>query len=213
MGNPTMAFLASRGETRVKVTGRAATREEALALADPVVARVVALLGPGVVGLDDEGVEADIGRRLVRSGMTVAVTESITGGGVGARLVTVPGASTWFRGGLITYATPTKVSLAGIDAARLAADGPVSQSTSEALAVAAADRLGADIGLSVTGVAGPTTQGGQDVGTVWIGIVGPDGPPRGTQVLVPGRARIDVQEFAGAAALTVLHRYLLSVQA
>lgn len=209
VGNPTIAFLASRGETRVKVTAKAATRAAALALVDPIVARAVGLLGEGVVGLDEDGVEVDIGRRLVAAGLTVAVAESVTGGGLGARLVGVPGASDWFRGGLITYATATKVTLGGLDAGRLAADGPVAASSAEGLAVAAADKLDADIGVSVVGVAGPTTQGGQPVGTTWIGTVGPDGAVRSREVVLSGRTRSEIQEFAAAAALTALHRLVV----
>lgn len=207
-GNPSIAFLASRGETRVKVMARGASREAALDLAAPVVSRVVALLGPGVVGLDDEGVEFAIGRRLATAGLTMAVAESVTGGGVGARLVTVPGASEWFRGGLITYATPTKASLAGLDSRVLTIEGAVSGPTAEGLALAAVDRLGADVGLSVVGVAGPAEQDGQPVGTIWIGTVGPDGVPRSAQVSLPGRSRVEIQDFAASAALSALHRYV-----
>lgn len=208
-GNPSIAFLASRGETRVKVMARGATRDAALSLAAPVVSRVVTLLGAGVVGLDEEGTEFAIGRRLVSAGLTVAVAESVTGGGLGARLVSVPGASEWFRGGLITYATQTKVSLAGLDSGALALDGAVSGSTAEALALAAVDRLGADVGVSVVGVAGPAEQDGQPVGTIWIGTVGPDGFPRARQVLVPGRSRVQIQEYAASAALSALYRYVV----
>ncbi|CAN5127605.1 competence/damage-inducible protein A [soil metagenome] len=206
VGNPTIAFLASRGETRVKVTGKADTRDAALSLVDPVVARAVALLGEGVTGLDDEGVEHSIARRLGTAGLTVAVAESVTAGAVGARLASVAGASDWFRGGLITYATETKATLGGIDADRLRADGPVAISTAENLAVAAAEKLGVDIGIAVVGVAGPTTQGGRPVGTVVIGSVGPDGVPRAREVQLPGRSRQEIQDFAVAATLTVLHR-------
>ncbi|MGI9015693.1 MAG: CinA family nicotinamide mononucleotide deamidase-related protein [Euzebya sp.] len=202
---PRIAFLASRGETRVKVTATAGSRDAALALVDPVISQIVDLLGRGVVGLDDDGVEVDIGRRLVQAGLTLAVAESVTGGAVGARLVGVAGASEWFRGGLITYATDTKVGLAGLDQGELSRQGPVSESTAKALAVAAVDRLEADIGLSVVGVAGPATQAGQLVGKIWIGWVGPEGIARARQITIPGRSRADVQEFAATSALSLLH--------
>ena len=89
------------------------------------------------------------------------------------------------------------------------ADGPVAESTAEGLALAAADRLGADVGLSVVGVAGPAEQGGQPVGTVWIGTVGPDGMARAREVVVPASTRADEQQFAAAAALRVLHRLVV----
>ncbi len=208
VGNPTLALLASRGETRVRVTAKAASREAALVLLDPVVERLIGLLGAGVVGVDDEGVEAAIGRQLRRLGWTLAVAESITGGGVASRIVSEPGASDWFRGGLVTYATPVKVSLARVDPDVLERDGPVAESTAGQLAVGAAERLGADVGLGVVGVAGPTGQGGRDIGTCCLGVVLPGEQVRTRTVHLPGRTRSDVQEFAASAALDYLRRRL-----
>lgn len=208
-GNPTIAFLATKGETRVRVTGKAADRQAALALVDPVVERVVEVLGAGVVGVDDEGVEHAVARLLLERGWTLAVGESMTGGGVGARLVRVPGASRWFRGGLITYATEVKATLAGVDPDVLAAEGPVSSPVVAQLAAGARERLGADVGLAVVGVAGPDRQGGQDVGTVWLGHAAPDGTTDTRLVRLPARDRHDLQDFAVSSALDFLRRRLV----
>jgi nicotinamide-nucleotide amidase len=208
-GSPVVAFLASGGETRVKVTARATSREAALAEVEPVVGEVVARLGVGVVGLDDEGVAHAVGRLLAGAGLVLAVAESVTGGAVGARLVEVPGASGWFAGGLVTYQTPTKASLAGVDAQVLAHHGPVSEPVAEALAAGAAARLGADVGLAVVGVAGPEPQGGQPVGTVVVAVVGPDGVARARTLALPGDDRVELQRSAAQAALTALHRSLV----
>ena len=208
-GNPTIAFLATKGETRVRVTGKAADRQAALALVDPVVERVVEVLGAGVVGVDDEGVEHAVARLLLERGWTLAVGESMTGGGVGARLVRVPGASRWFRGGLITYATEVKATLAGVDPDVLAAEGPVSSPVVAQLAAGARERLGADVGLAVVGVAGPDRQGGQDVGTVWLGYAAPDGTTDTRLVRLPARDRHDLQDFAVSSALDFLRRRLV----
>lgn len=208
-GGATLAFYASGGETRVQVRAKAATRDEAERLLAPVVDEVVRELGPAVVGLDGEGVEHAVGRLLRAAELTLAVAESVTGGGVGARLVRVPGASEWFRGGLITYATDSKRSLAGVDAALLAEHGPVSEPMAEALAMAAADRLGADVGLGIVGVAGPATQNEQPVGTVCVGLAFPAaGFVRARTVRVPSRDRAEVLEFAASVALDWLRRRL-----
>jgi len=207
-GNPTVAFLASRGETRVRVTGKSATREAALALVDPVVEEVVGLLGAGVTGLDDEGAEHAVARLLRSRGWTLAVAESVSGGNLGARLVTVPGASEWFRGGVIVYATDTKASLAGVDAGLLDREGPVSEATAAALAGAVRARLGADVGLAVVGVAGPAEQDGRPVGTVVVGTAVPDGDPTTREVRLPGGSRQQIQEWAASAALDALRRRL-----
>jgi nicotinamide-nucleotide amidase len=209
-GNPTIAFLASRGETRVRVTGKAASRREALALVDPVLDEVVGLLGNGVTGVDDEGSEHAVGRALLRRGWTLGVAESVTGGGLGARLVRVPGASAWFRGGLVTYATEVKRTLAEVDAGLLRREGAVSEDVAVALAVAARDRLGADVGLAVVGVAGPDPQDGAPVGTVCVASVLPDAPPRARLVRLPARGRVELQEWAAGAALDHLRRGLAS---
>jgi nicotinamide-nucleotide amidase len=209
--NPTVAFLASRGETRVRVTGKAASREAALALLDPVVDEIIGLLGTGVVGVDDEGVEQVVARQLRRAGWGLAVGESLTGGGVGARLVTVAGASEWFRGGLVTYATTAKTALAGVPAELLERHGPVSEETAVALAAGARDRLGADVGLGIVGVAGPTTQDDAALGTVCLGFVAPGGVCASRVVHLPGRSRVAVQEFAASAALDYLRRRLAAL--
>lgn len=210
-GNPTIAFLASRGETRVRITGKSTTREAALALVNPIVEEAVERLGPGVVGLDDEGPEFVIARRLTALGWTLGVAESVSGGNLAARLVTVPGASEWFRGGLVVYATHTKVALAGLEPDLLERYGPVSEETAAALAFGARERLGADVGFGVVGVAGPTTQGGHDVGTVCLGLVLPDGVARTREVRLPGRSRSEVQEWAASTALDMIRRRLAEV--
>lgn len=207
-GNPTIAFLASRGETRVRVTGKAASRPAALELVDPVVDELTELLGPGVAGLDDEGVEHAVARQLFAAGWTLGVAESVTGGRVGGRLVGVAGASGWFRGGLVAYATDAKTSLAGLEADMLDELGPVSEETSGELAQRARARLDADVGLGVTGAAGPEPQGEASPGTVCLAVALPDGSVSTRTVELPGRGRDVVLEFAASAAIDFLRRRL-----
>lgn len=212
-GGPRLRFLASRGRTRVQVVGRGPDVAAARAAADPVVDEVVALLGDAVTGLDDEEVEHAIGRLLGRRGWTLAVAESVTGGGVGARLITVPGASAWFTGGVIVYATDAKPVLAGVARAVLDEHGPVSEATASALADGVRGRLGSDVGLGVVGVAGPTTQGGRPVGTVCLGVALPSAPTWARTVELPPRSRVEVQQSATGVALESLRRRLLAADA
>ncbi len=165
-GNPTIAFLASGIEgIKVRITARAATAEEAGALLDAEVAEVRAVLGSIVFSDEDRTMEAVIGSLLVEHGLTLAVAESLTGGLVASRLVTVDGASTWFRGGVVAYDSEVKFDVLGVP------EGPV---VTEATAMAMADGvrrlLGADVGLATTGVAGPAELEGQPPGTVWLGM-------------------------------------------
>lgn len=102
-------------------------------------------------------------------GWTVACAESLTAGLLCATLADIPGASAVLRGGLVVYATDVKVSLAGVPASIVDADGAVAPTTATALAQGARDRCGADIGVALTGVAGPDPQEGKAVGTVYLG--------------------------------------------
>jgi nicotinamide-nucleotide amidase len=165
-GNPTIAFLASGIEgIKVRLTARAGTTEEANALLDAEEAEVRAVLGALVFSGADESMEAVIGRLLKERGATLAVAESLTGGLVAARLVTIDGASEWFRGGVVAYDPKVKFELLQVP------EGPV---VTERTAIAMADGvrrvLDADIGLSTTGVAGPASLEGEDPGTVWLGM-------------------------------------------
>lgn len=105
---------------------------------------------------------------LREHGLTIACAESLTGGALVSALVDVPGASAVVRGGVVAYATDLKASLLGVDAALLAAHGPVDPDAARQMADGVRTRLGADVGLATTGVAGPATQHDQPVGTVYI---------------------------------------------
>ena len=124
---------------------------------------------------DPEELARDVVSALRERGETVALCESLTAGLSSATLATVPGASQVLRGGLITYATDLKHSLAGVDEKQLENDGPVAASTARAMATGAQDSCGATWGVSLTGVAGPDSQDGHPVGEVFIGIAAPDG--------------------------------------
>ena len=113
---------------------------------------------------------ADVIRSFAARGLTVAVAESLTGGLVVADLVSVPGASAVVRGGVVAYATELKHALLGVDAALLAAGGPVQAAVAEQMASGVRARLGADLGLATTGVAGPDPQDGHPPGEVWIAV-------------------------------------------
>ncbi len=107
---------------------------------------------------------------LVERGLTVAVAESLTGGLVVADLVSIPGASAVVRGGIVSYATDLKATLLGVDADVLASGGPIQSLVAEQMAQGVRQKLGADIGLATTGVAGPDSQDGHLPGDVWIAV-------------------------------------------
>src|SRR5687767_1893352 len=117
VGNPTIAFLASGMEgIKVRVTAKAATREEALALLEAEDAELRALLGSTVFGVDDDTMESAVGALLERQGLTLGLAESMTGGLIASRLVNVAGSSTWFRGCVVSYASEVKREVLGVPA-------------------------------------------------------------------------------------------------
>lgn len=129
-------------------------------------------------------------RRLERSGETLAVAESLTGGLLTNAFITVPGASTVVRGGVIAYATDLKNTLLGVDADLLAQRGAVDGQVAEQMAAGVRSRLGATYGLSTTGVAGPDPQDGHEVGTVYLGLAHPGGCRHARVHLVGDRSEI-----------------------
>ncbi|HEX4863266.1 MAG TPA: nicotinamide-nucleotide amidohydrolase family protein [Acidimicrobiales bacterium] len=201
---PTIAFLASGIEgIKVRITAKAATVDEAEAAIRAEEAEVRPLLGQAVFGVNDETMEAAVGALLLERGYTLGVAESLTGGLVGSRLTAVAGASEWFRGSIVAYATEAKRKLLGVG------DSPaVSEETALEMAAGAAAALGADVGLSLTGVAGPTEQDGQPVGTVWIGLHTTDGDDRARLLRLAGD-RDQIRQIATISALDWLRRTLL----
>jgi nicotinamide-nucleotide amidase len=150
---------------------------------------------------DTDSTAAGVLAALRAAGATVAVAESLTGGLLSAALTGPAGASAAFRGGLVLYASDLKVSLAGVPAPLLAAEGAVSPDVAGALAAGARDRLGATYGLSLTGVAGPDRQGEAEVGVVYVGLAGPGGGEVRRLSLTGDRDRIRAGAVDGALAL------------
>ncbi len=143
-------------------------------------------------------------RVLSSGGWTLATCESLTGGGLGAAVTAVAGASAVYRGGLIAYATDLKVSLAGVSTGFVAANGVVNERVAKEMALGAAWSCRADVGLATTGVAGPESQDGIAPGTVWLGLAL---PARWTERirarrldLVGDRGEIRMQTVAAALA-------------
>ncbi len=169
--NPTVATYVKTGEVEVRLTARATDAAAAAALIAPVEQAVRERLGGVIYGVDDEGLEDRLGRLLETAGATLATAESCTGGRIGDRITARPGSSRYYVGGVVAYSNPLKESLLGVPAGVLAADGAVSAACAGAMARGAAQRLGADVGLATTGIAGP--DGGTDekpVGLVHIAV-------------------------------------------
>jgi nicotinamide-nucleotide amidase len=207
VGDTTLAFLASGIEgIKVRITARARTTSDATALLDKeegeVRRAIEERLGDIVFGVDDESMEVAVAERLTGRGLTFGVAESLTGGLIASRLVNVPGASAWFRGGVVAYHEQLKFDVLGVPT------GPVvTESAAAAMAEGARTVTGADVGLGITGVAGPDDQEGVAPGTVFVGLVLPGRAPETREVRVPGD-RERVRQYAAISALDLVRRAL-----
>jgi len=201
--NPTIAFLASGLEgIKVRLTAKAGDMATATALLDAEEALLREILGPLVFGVDDESMEKAVGDLLASQGLLLGVAESLTGGLVGSRLAEVPGSSEWFQGSIVAYDSQVKFDLLDVP------EGPVvSASAASAMATGARRVLRADVGLGITGVAGPTTQDDQPVGTVFT-AVDLDGEVEVRELHLPGGRQL-VRQLAAISLVDQLRRRLL----
>ncbi len=199
--NPTMAFLASAAEIKVRLTARAATAEAAREMIVPLEHQVRARLGRLVFASGMEPVESMVLAAAAEHGWTIGTAESATGGLVAARLTAVPGASATYRGSVVAYSTELKHELLDVDSAIVQDQGVVSEQTAIAMAEGGAVRLGVDVCLAVTGSAGPDPQD-QEVGTMIFAVRTPDAVRARTLRLPGDRERI--RTYASTAGLHML---------
>jgi len=203
--NPTLAIYAKADGIHLRVTAKARSQKQAESMVAQYEASVRSILGEYIWGTDNETLESVVGSLLTEKGLSLAVMESCTGGLLAATITDAPGASTYFRGGLVAYSNEAKIAC-GIGARLITDYGVISAEVAQTMAEAARLRLGANIGIGVTGVAGPNEMEGKPVGTVYIGI--DDGKRK--QVIkgnYPGdRAR--VKRRATTAALFELNKML-----
>jgi nicotinamide-nucleotide amidase len=204
--NPTIAFLARGIEgIYVRMTAKAPTEDEAMTLLDAEDVELRKVLGELVFAVDDDTMESEVLRLCEERGWTLGVAESLTGGFIGARLTNVPGASRTYRGAIASYATDVKRSVLGVTAELVVSEESVKQ-----MALGAQRVLGADVGIAVTGVAGPDEQDGQPVGTVWYAVAIPGHEPEAITARLPfDRERI--RQFSTITLLNTLRMRLLSL--
>ncbi|MSO59383.1 MAG: competence/damage-inducible protein A [Ilumatobacteraceae bacterium] len=201
--NTTLAFLASGWEgIKVRLTAKAKTKDAVDVLLDNWEQRVRQIVGDIVFGIDDDNMESVVLAMLRQRGLTLALAESVTGGLVSGRLTQVAGASDVFRGAIVSYASDVKFGLLQVT------PGPVvSESAATQMARGAKDLLGADIGLALTGVAGPEQQDGEAVGTLCVAVVLADGEAHAKTFALPGQ-REQMRQMSVISSLDMLRRLL-----
>lgn len=204
LGNPTLAFLASGWEgIKVRLTAKADSTEAVTALLDDWDARVRRVVGDVVFGTDDDTMESVVLRLMRERGLTLGLAESVTGGLVAGRLTNVAGSSEVVRGSIVSYASEVKFDVLGVTPGEV-----VNERAAIEMAVGAKRVLGSDVGLALTGVAGPTEQDGMKPGTLCIGIVLADDTRYSMTLALPG-ARDQMRQLSVISALDALRKKLL----
>jgi nicotinamide-nucleotide amidase len=205
--NPSVGVYARADGVHLRIAAKAATAEKARGLIRPVEEEARRILGPAVWGADDDTLAGAIGEILKEQRLTLATMESCTGGLLASTITDVPGSSNYFRGGLVSYATEVKLAW-GVDADVIARHGVISAECAQEMARAARERLSADIGIGITGVAGPDPQEEKPVGTVHVAVDLGGGRSRVVSYTLP-QGREAVKRRAVTTALAILRRLLM----
>ena len=201
-------ILASLGQIELHLTAASESRAQAEAALDAAVAQVVGVMGLYAYSIDGQPLEEVLGAMLVDRGLTIATAESCTGGLIASRLTDVPGSSRYVERGVITYSNASKTELLGVTVEMIAAHGAVSEPVASSMAEGIRSRARVDIGVGVTGIAGP--DGGtpeKPVGTVAIAAASSSGTRVRTFRFVGGREMVKFQ--ASQAAMDMVRRLLL----
>lgn len=208
--NPTVATYAKDVETEIRITVSADDASTAEVMLSPVVDEVCRRMGDYVYGIDVTSIEQQVSQMLRERGMTIATAESCTGGLIAKSLTDLAGASEVFGFGTVTYANEAKTKLLGVPADMLEQKGAVSPEVAKAMAEGVRRLSGADIGLGITGIAGP--DGGTEekpVGLVYVGVAGENGTRvEEFRLGSKTRTRNIIRKFAAARALNLVRKYL-----
>ncbi len=206
--NPTLATYASDGQVTLRVTAKCKNYDEGRELVEPVVNEVKNRFPDGVYSTDDESMEQAVEKLIRKKNLTLATAESCTGGLIASKLVSIPGSSEWFKEGAVTYSNDAKMRRLGVKAETLEKYGAVSEETAKEMAAGIARTSSSDIGISVTGIAGPG--GGSEekpVGLVYIGV-SYNGKVYAEKFMLNGD-RNRVRNMAAMHALNIVRRELL----
>jgi nicotinamide-nucleotide amidase len=210
--NPTVAPYAGTGECKLRVTAKAATQEEAQSLARPIVDEIISASGRFFYGTNSDTLEIVVGKLLAERGLTITVAESCTGGLISQRLTEIPGSSAYIKANVVAYANETKEKLLSVPHSVLLEHGAVSSECAKAMAEGARKVADADLGLSVTGIAGP--DGGtadKPVGLVYVGLADKDDTIVRKLSFPSQLARKEIRFRSASEALNMVRLYLLGL--
>ena len=212
MTNPTMAPYAKESDCLLQITAKAKDAETAEEMMKPVIEHVKDVLGDIIFGIDIDTVEESVMQLLKEKGMTFAAAESCTGGELAKRFTDMPGASEFFLGGVTTYTNEAKSKLLGIDPALIEEKTAVSYEVAKEMAERVRELLGADMGVGVTGLAGPDGDGVHEVGTVFVSLATKDRTFVRELHVGDRRPRSYVRRVSGNYVFDMMRRYLQGLE-
>ncbi|WP_418502251.1 competence/damage-inducible protein A [Flagellimonas sp.] len=205
-----LAYLPNLGRVRLRLSSKGTDREALLASVEAEAKKLYPIIGDIIYGEEEDGtIESQIGKFLTQKQMTLATAESFTGGKIAEQITSVPGASNYFKGSVVSYATETKIKVLGIPEEMIQKHSVVSEEVAMAMAENVRKLLGTDFAVSTTGNAGPTKgDSDADVGTVYIGI----STPRGTTAheFAMGNHRERVVKKSVSKAFELLYKEILN---
>ena len=212
MTNPSMAPYAKECDCLLQVTAKASSEAEAEEMLKPIIAHVKEKLGEVVYGMDVECIEEAVIQLLREKRLRFSTAESCTGGDIARRFTDIPGASEYFLGGVVTYTNEAKAKLLGIDPALIEEKGAVSFEVAKEMAERVRSLLGSDIGVGVTGLAGPDGDGVHEVGTVFVSMAAPEQTWVKELHLGTFRTRSFIRRMAGNHVYDMMRRYLTGLK-
>ena len=208
MSNPSMAPYAKECDCLLKVTAKAHSEEEAENMLRPLMTQIEDKLGDLVYGVDVDCIEQSVLKLLREKNMSFSAAESCTGGDVARRFTDMPGASSFFLGGVVTYTNGAKAKLLGIDRDMIEDKGAVSYEVAKEMAENVRRIIGTDIGVGVTGLAGPDGDGVHEVGTVFVSMATAEQTWVNELHLGAYRTRSFIRRMAGNHVYDMMRRYL-----
>ena len=211
--NPSVAPYAGRWECRLRVTAKASSSKEAKAMADSFLEEIRQGSGTLCYGSDNETLESVVGQLLTKNKMTMAVAESCTGGLVSSRLTEIPGSSSYIKLNVVTYANEAKERILKVPQSILKEHGAVSAECAQHMAKGVKQLSNSDIGLSITGIAGPGNDSlDKPVGLVYLGMATKNGCVA-KQLNLPDRlGRSEIRYRSASEAINMVRLYLLELE-
>jgi nicotinamide-nucleotide amidase len=211
MENPTLAPYAKESEVLLRLTAKAKSEAEADAMMAPVLEKIREIFGDIIYGIDTETLENTVVGLLKEKNKTLSAAESCTGGLLAKRVTDIAGASKVFTGGVVTYATESKTAILGVDAGLIREKGVASREVAEQMAIMARRRFGTDLGVGITGIAGPgSDESGLEPGTVFVALSAEESLWCRILSLTFDRGRI--RTAASSNALDMIRRYLTGLE-